>query len=622
MKNNLSTQSFEFVYDDDENENNKYYYDDETPDSTIEKGPQVTVEIGSDFQHRAVINDVETVRTSLWPLSLSIQSIGSDTLELKIAETAAHFHLLFNNKYPLEAPKMMYLGPRYDFCTMIQLSIDFKKFRHKEWSIRESLVSILDDVFHLLLTKTPVIMATENDKDLSLSLWTEDEKVAIDFLKEIDCFQNSSFFEESSMDPITMGKGTGYGCDNNNSEAGGRLQKKKKGVRELFSTSCSLITATATTTTSSSSSSSPLLEVLDMMDVLGVLTSYVQKNTYLNIAELREYLGTWVRRFPDATALRAAVEHKTRVKEFLPTLSTGPNIILIDNDTAEMNKFVSTHHFRNQVATVTSNSNNNIKSLYSRILLEIMDLDQLSREESSLFRLVWCPTGPFQLLRLLLYSSNDPYFGGMFEFHVYFPMEYPHVPPSVQFITTAGGTVRFNPNLYTCGKVCLSLLGTWSGEPWNPSVNNMMHVVLALSVMIFTNQPLQNEPAYSSMVYFDPSCSAETESETDNITSKELLMVRKYKFQLRYMTLQHAILAPLVNTDSIFYPAVWDLFQKNQKTILHQLDRVLQQARDEKSFTPLYQAKCFQTPVSVVDHHYASNYQIMLDRVKKLSNDS
>ena len=33
-----------------------------------------------------------------------------------------------------------------------------------------------------------------------------------------------------------------------------------------------------------------------------------------------------------------------------------------------------------------------------------------------------------------------------------------------------GGSVRFNPNLYNCGKVCLSLLGTWSGgrgEGWD-----------------------------------------------------------------------------------------------------------------------------------------------------------
>ena len=37
--------------------------------------------------------------------------------------------------------------------------------------------------------------------------------------------------------------------------------------------------------------------------------------------------------------------------------------------------------------------------------------------------------------------------------------------------TTSGGQVRFNPNLYSTGKVCLSILGTWraehSGEQWS-----------------------------------------------------------------------------------------------------------------------------------------------------------
>ena len=40
----------------------------------------------------------------------------------------------------------------------------------------------------------------------------------------------------------------------------------------------------------------------------------------------------------------------------------------------------------------------------------------------------------------------------------------------VNFRTTGNGVVRFNPNLYHCGKVCLSLLGTWEGaqgEQWN-----------------------------------------------------------------------------------------------------------------------------------------------------------
>lgn len=43
--------------------------------------------------------------------------------------------------------------------------------------------------------------------------------------------------------------------------------------------------------------------------------------------------------------------------------------------------------------------------------------------------------------------------------------DYPARPPKCLLETTGHGKVRFNPNLYNCGKVCLSLLGTW-GDNW------------------------------------------------------------------------------------------------------------------------------------------------------------
>lgn len=60
--------------------------------------------------------------------------------------------------------------------------------------------------------------------------------------------------------------------------------------------------------------------------------------------------------------------------------------------------------------------------------------------------------------------DGTPYAGGLFEFDCLIPLEYPHKPPLMHLRTTGGGTVRFNPNLYNCGKVCLSLLGTWPGR--------------------------------------------------------------------------------------------------------------------------------------------------------------
>ena len=66
--------------------------------------------------------------------------------------------------------------------------------------------------------------------------------------------------------------------------------------------------------------------------------------------------------------------------------------------------------------------------------------------------------------------EETPYSGGCFVFDFFFPGKYPASPPQVNFRTTGNGSVRFNPNLYNCGKVCLSLLGTWEGaqgEQWN-----------------------------------------------------------------------------------------------------------------------------------------------------------
>lgn len=49
-------------------------------------------------------------------------------------------------------------------------------------------------------------------------------------------------------------------------------------------------------------------------------------------------------------------------------------------------------------------------------------------------------------------------------------------------------------NLYNNGKVCLSLLGTWSGEPWDPAHSNLSQLLLSILAFIFTTEPLRNEP--------------------------------------------------------------------------------------------------------------------------------
>lgn len=104
---------------------------------------------------------------------------------------------------------------------------------------------------------------------------------------------------------------------------------------------------------------------------------------------------------------------------------------------------------------------------------------------------------PNFLVALLCPANDDcPYFGGSFLFHIKIPANYPQSPPAVLLVTTGDGTVRFNPNLYNCGKVCLSLLGTWSGEPWNPKESNVTQVLMSILYLIFVEEPYYNEPGY------------------------------------------------------------------------------------------------------------------------------
>lgn len=93
---------------------------------------------------------------------------------------------------------------------------------------------------------------------------------------------------------------------------------------------------------------------------------------------------------------------------------------------------------------------------------------------------------------------GSPYEHGLFEFDLLCPMEYPQEPPKMFFRTTGGGTVLFNPNLYANGYVCLSLLGTWSGEKWQPGTSTLLQVLVSLQGMVFCEEPWCNEPGRDS----------------------------------------------------------------------------------------------------------------------------
>ncbi|KAK4183689.1 hypothetical protein QBC35DRAFT_456050 [Podospora australis] len=122
---------------------------------------------------------------------------------------------------------------------------------------------------------------------------------------------------------------------------------------------------------------------------------------------------------------------------------------------------------------------------------------------------------PDMLKFIIIGPSNTPYEHGIFEFDMLCHADFPSHPPKVQFKTTNGGRVRFNPNLYENGKVCLSLLGTWDKSSWDPATSTILQVLVSIQSMILIDKPYYNEPGFEHRVN-----NAQAELYNNNIRSE------------------------------------------------------------------------------------------------------
>lgn len=138
---------------------------------------------------------------------------------------------------------------------------------------------------------------------------------------------------------------------------------------------------------------------------------------------------------------------------------------------------------------------------------------------------------------LITGPDGTPYDSGCLIFDFHSGNDYPNEIPKIIFLNH--GKKRFNPNLYDCGKVCLSLLGTWQGtkaEMWNPETSTMQQLFVSIQSQILVPQPYFNEPSYESQ-HNNPKVQEES---------------KQYTFLRRFYTLQHTIYDLLVKPDA--YP--------------------------------------------------------------------
>ena len=178
---------------------------------------------------------------------------------------------------------------------------------------------------------------------------------------------------------------------------------------------------------------------------------------------------------------------------------------------------------------------------------------------------------------LIIGPLGTPYENGFYLFDIKYPANYPYSPPKLIYRTNDGVT-RFNPNLYKCGKVCLSVLNTWRGEQWS-SCQTISSVLLVLCTVL-NDTPFLNEPGITK-----------THVDYDN-----------YNTILKFKNIEVAIINMLTNEEILlqfpeFIGVMKKYFLLNYDKIINSVDKEIEQQMMNNNsdtniiYTSVYQMK-------------------------------
>ncbi|KAJ3999011.1 hypothetical protein F5050DRAFT_1893090 [Lentinula boryana] len=208
------------------------------------------------------------------------------------------------------------------------------------------------------------------------------------------------------------------------------------------------------------------------------------------------------------------------------------------------------HYFNNEIRML-ANANIPKRSVAIAKELAILTTNLPVAWDSSIFLRV-DDTRVDVIKCLITGPEGTPYHNGCYLFDVFLGANYNQSSPSVKYMTTSGGKYRFNPNLYADGKVCLSLLGTWSGPGWVPFKSTLLQVLISIQSMILCEEPYLNEPGWAS--------SAGTPQS------------KAYSANCRRMVVRIAMLDALQNPPEPFEEVIRTHFRLKAHSIQEQMD--------------------------------------------------
>ncbi|XP_035734374.1 baculoviral IAP repeat-containing protein 6-like isoform X2 [Vespa mandarinia] len=186
-----------------------------------------------------------------------------------------------------------------------------------------------------------------------------------------------------------------------------------------------------------------------------------------------------------------------RYLEVMKNLRFDTYEMITENTDGGGYKFAVSYHFESNMRAAGERSH---PTRMKRLAQEAVTLSTALPLSYSSSVFVRCDADRLDVMKVLITGpAETPYANGCFEFDVYFPPDYPNSPMLINLETTGRHTVRFNPNLYNDGKVCLSVLNTWHGRPeekWNAHTSSFLQVLVSIQSLILVSEPYFNEPGY------------------------------------------------------------------------------------------------------------------------------
>ena len=193
---------------------------------------------------------------------------------------------------------------------------------------------------------------------------------------------------------------------------------------------------------------------------------------------------------------------------------------------------------------------------------------------------------------LIIGPKDTPFENGVLYFKINFPNNYPFSPPKVQYYSAS--RYRIHPNLYVgrshdnfLGKVCLSIINTWSGPKWT-SIMHIGSVLISIQSLLDEN-PLHNEPGF------------ENEKGKRNDIYNEIV---------KYDTFNHLIYKNCINIPTefkIFDPIIKEHLKNNKENILNKI----------KSLKELYPSK-EKLSINIYNLAVVRDYKVIEDKISNM----